>query len=1051
MSTLPGDAPSPNKIPLEDGRDESHHDTACGAETNLGHASHHPTVEELARKDDGRAPESTAFVSFDLPPDIPNYKIRTILGQGGMGIVYRAEQTQLSRSVAIKMLATPGKPSEEQLTRFHAEAAALARLRHPNIVEIYDYGEWNGRPYFVMELIEGRSLAELAAGKPLAPVFAARLIMIVAQAVQAVHEKGILHRDLKPGNVLLQNLSNDDPDRSIDLSHSVSFGGRTYVPKITDFGVAKDLLALQKITRTGTTVGTPQYMAPEQAESEYRAIGPATDVYGLGASLYELLTGVPPIRGATPLEILVQIPTHEPAAPGVLQPGIPRDLDLICGKCLEKLPTRRYASAQALADDLQAFLEGRPIKARPTGSVTRTVRWCRRRPLVAAFAGLSALLTLVLIASMMVYNGRLGVALTDARQSAEESGERLVQLYTLSGMRDVEEGLALSGMVWFAEALKHDLGHAAAERRHRIRLGTTSRQAPELRELWSGTEPVSAVAVDPSGKWVILAAEAGKVQIWNLETGQKTGSDTFFDRPLISLAISDDEQWIAGIDTAGNVRLWKPREGKASETVLKQDKPFDQVAFQSGSRRLILHQSDATLRVWNLAGATWQQISDWPASRVEFSVTSPDGTHAATIVRREAQQPHGAAESKYVARVWELEKGPRDAREIALAGEVLRVALSRRGKTLAIISRVRGPEDAQILPRTWIVDSATGKTIRGILPHPRPVLGFVFDPTGRRLLTSSADHRGRIWDTATGNLLGVALIHRSDDVKVAFSSNGRYIATGGIDNQARVWNLPLEQARTPPLPHQGTVRFIAFGLDNTCLITADESTLRVWKMREPSVPEDFTLPYSPADLNALQSRDGQFRLAIEGATAQVIESETGQPIGLPLAHASRILYAVFSPTGELVATTSDDNTARIWKTRTGEMLTAPLQHDGDVLFAAFSPDGTEIVTTSEDRTARLWDVATGEPLSPPWVHDDRVVAAEFRPDRNQVLTRELSGQTFQWDISPDMRPFETIQLWAQVMSGSRFVKDRGVVPIGADGLAQAWTAYQTRAQPRARP
>jgi eukaryotic-like serine/threonine-protein kinase len=180
------------------------------------------------------------------------------------------------------------------------------------------------------------------------------------------------------------------------------------------------------------------------------------------------------------------------------------------------------------------------------------------------------------------------------------------------------------------------------------------------------------------------------------------------------------------------------------------------------------------------------------------------------------------------------------------------------------------------------------------------------------------------------------------------------------------------------------------------------------------------------------SRDGKFRLVLEGTTTHIFETATGASVGQPLVHASRILYSVFSPAGDLVATTSDDNTARIWKTITGEMLTAPLQDEGDVLFAAFFLDGAEIVTASQDRTARLWDVATGEPLSPSWLHDEPVVAAEFRSDRNRVFTRELSGRTFQWDISPDTRPFETIQLWAQVMSGSRFVKDRGVVPIGAE-------------------
>jgi serine/threonine protein kinase/WD40 repeat protein len=1017
-------------------------ETGRRADTDLGLVGGTRVENDAAGQQNAQVYVGSAIATFEGPPELPNYKLRSILGQGGMGIVYRAEQTQLHRSVAIKMLSTPGKPTEEQLTRFHAEAAALARLRHPNIVEIYDYGEWNTRPFFVMELVEGSNLADLAEGKPQPPEFAARLMMIVARAVQAFHEKGILHRDIKPGNVLLQILSLDDPDRSTDRITGVTLDGRLFIPKITDFGVAKDLLAEQKITRTGTTVGTPQYMAPEQAESEYQAIGPATDIYGIGASLYELLTGLAPIRGSSPLEILAQIATHVPAAPSFLQPGVPRDLDIICNKCLEKLPTRRYASAQALAEDLQAFLEGRPIKARPASSLTRTIRWCRRRPLVAAFAGLSAVLAIVLIASLASYNSWLGIALKDAKLSAEESQHRLVELYTISGMRDVEEGFALSGMVWFTEALKQDRGKPEAELRHRIRLATTKRQAPELRDLWGGTERISAVAVNAAAQWVAVAENTGRVRLWNLETHQLLGPEVNFDQPLKVLRISGNGHWVAGIEAGGTVRLWQPKLGSAGSRALTQSTPFDQITFHSGGELLVLHQTDGGLKLWNLKNAQWQPIPDWPTSTPEQTVISPDGRHSALVSKNARKVDDGQDRQEFSVQVWETEEGPGKARVIPLAGIVLRVALNKDGSKLAIMSRLKGANDAEAVSKVWIVEVATGQTIKGILPHKSAVIGFVFDPTGDMLLTASSDHRGRIWNARTAELRGVGLIHRSDDVKVAFSQHGRLLATGGIDNQARIWDLLLEEARTPPLPHQGAVRFLAFVLDDQCLLTADDFTLRVWKIPVPNISTNFAMPKPDLKLKTVHSRDGKYFVKIDGPTAQVVDAATNLPMGAPLSHAADILYAVFSPTGEMLATTSEDNTARVWNSQTGELINTPLQHEGDVLFAAFSPDSSQLVTTSQDRTARLWDIITGQPLSPSWQHESSVVSAVFRTDRLEVMTSDASGRTFAWDISPDSRPVESIELWAQVMSGTRFVKNHGLVPFGARGQAESWHAYR---------
>jgi tetratricopeptide (TPR) repeat protein len=294
-------------------------------------------------------------------PRVPGYEIEKELGRGGMGVVYQARQVSLGRSVALKMILTGQMAGEEELMRFRREAEAVARLQHPNIVQIHEVGEHDGCSFFSLELCPGGSLAAKLGRKPLPPRQAAELAETLAHAVQAAHDQGIVHRDLKPANVLL----------SADGT-----------PKITDFGLAKRLDEVGQ-TQTGAVMGTPSYMAPEQAAGQSKQIGPATDVYALGVILYEMLTGRTPFGGGDVLEVLQRAIYDEPISPRLLRPSCPRDLETICLKCLHKEQGRRYHTARELADDLHCYLKGRPITARPVGRLERLSRWCVRRPVTA--------------------------------------------------------------------------------------------------------------------------------------------------------------------------------------------------------------------------------------------------------------------------------------------------------------------------------------------------------------------------------------------------------------------------------------------------------------------------------------------------------------------------------------------------------------------------------------------------------------------------------------------------------------------------------------------
>jgi eukaryotic-like serine/threonine-protein kinase len=359
-------------------------------------------------------------------PEVAGYEVLGLLGRGGMGVVYRARQLGLDRTVALKMISTGFQAGPKDLARFRAEAAALARLQHPNIVQIYDVGEAANRPYFVFEFVAGGSLAQYLQGTPQPVRPAAKLVDTLARAVHAAHASGVIHRDLKPANILLRDEREGARGESRDLS-PLAPRLASLIPKITDFGLAKctsgdgEAPDLRGPTVTGDLMGTPNYMAPEQAMVSRQPVGPAADVYALGAILYELLTGRPPFTGETPLATVLQVLNNEPVPVTSLQPNVPRDLETICLKCLRKEPRQRYGSALELAEDLQRFLQDEPIRARPVGAVEKLWRWVRRHPAPAGLLAAGLLAPAVALVTLSLLSARLvrSNALESAAQQAE--------------------------------------------------------------------------------------------------------------------------------------------------------------------------------------------------------------------------------------------------------------------------------------------------------------------------------------------------------------------------------------------------------------------------------------------------------------------------------------------------------------------------------------------------------------------------------------------------------------------------------------------------------
>ncbi len=453
------------------------------AEPLIGDAGQsNPTIGLLPERDSD-SDGATSEMTNRAVPAIPGYEILGELGRGGMGVVYRARQVRLNRPCALKMILGGAHASPEAATRFLAEAEAVARLAHPNVVQIRHIGDVDGLPYFELEYVDGGSLDKRLNGTPWPARRAAELIEPLARGVAEAHRLGIVHRDLKPGNVLL---------------------AADGTPKLTDFGLAKSMASDGGLTRTDSIMGSPGYMSPEQAEGNTKQVGPPADIYALGVILYELLTGGPPFRGTTALEVIDQVKNTEPVPPSRLVPGLPRDVETIALKCLQKEPGKRYDSAAALAEDLRRFLGREAIIARPIPFWERAWRWCRRHPAPAALSAAIVLVAALGLAGILWQwdeavkarnlASKRAVAEATARQDAQDARAAaettLVDMYTTAGIQAGDQGEHARASLWFANAARR--GEADSDRRfaNAVRARTWGRQA---------FTPLRAVVAD--GSW----------------------------------------------------------------------------------------------------------------------------------------------------------------------------------------------------------------------------------------------------------------------------------------------------------------------------------------------------------------------------------------------------------------------------------------------------------------------------------------------------------------------------------------------------------------------
>jgi WD40 repeat protein/tetratricopeptide (TPR) repeat protein/tRNA A-37 threonylcarbamoyl transferase component Bud32 len=870
-------------------------------------------------------------------PHIPGFEILGELGRGGMGVVYKARQVSLNRIVALKMVLAGAHARPEDLARFLIEAEAVAHLQHPSIVQIFDVGEHAGLPFFALEYLEGGSLHQKLQGTPLPAREAAQMVAALALAMYAAHERGIIHRDLKPANILL--------DRE----------GR---PKITDFGLAKRVEGGPSLTQANAIMGTPSYMAPEQASGQSKAVGPAADIYALGAILYELLTGRPPFRAPTPPDTLFQVLHEEPIPLRRLQPKLPRDLETICLKCLRKDARQRYASAQALAEDVRRFLAGEAILARPVASWERSVKWARRRP---AVTGLLTALVVVLV------GGLIGMALLwqQAKEAAAQAFERqeeaeiarreaLIRAYVENSERftaDRDLQGATTQLSKVSQLLKP--GVPIQEEAHRARLTAFLSQCPRLLQVWAHPKPVSCADFSPDGRWVATACADGSVRIWEVATGKMAVSLEYGGR-IHRVVFSPDSQQDRLVIAASQdhaIQVWNQATERTITLPLDnlpgREEPGLEarvhVAFSADGRRLVSSGDGLPVKVWSikLGKLVWELP---PKERICRAVFSPNGKWVATA----GQYGH--------ARLRDVNKGVM-AKTFWHSSPVLDIGFSPDSRLVVTTAANR---------TTCVWDVNTSRPVTWIAPN-RIVQQVAFSPDGLRVLATEEGEECRVsvWDARTGQPL-TSLVHGHVISGAAFSPDGRYIVTGSVDHTAAVMYVMTGQFLIPPLKHAGAVRSVAFSPDGRCiLVGGDDGTVRLW---------------------------------------DVHPSYRGN---LALRHAGMVHFAAFSPDGRRIVTTCEDGRARIWDAASGRPMGQPLQHDGPVLQAAFSRDGEKVVTASADKTARVWQVA-GAPAAPPLKHPGAVLAAFFGPDANSVTTVCTDKKVRVWDLAngqPRFFPF----------------------------------------------
>jgi eukaryotic-like serine/threonine-protein kinase len=959
--------------------DKRHLDDLAGRDATVPAASDPFDAATLAPKSKTHLDAPTLVSVADIAAEAPRtgalvryfgeYELLEEIAHGGMGVVYKARQVKLNRIVALKMILAGQFASKEDVQRFHTEAEAAAGLDHPGIVPIFEVGEHGGQHYFSMAFIDGQSLSARLADGPMPPREAAELVRKVAEAVQYAHEKGVIHRDLKPANVLLakadlaESLSADKPS-----SLSIQLPASRLQPKITDFGLAKKTAGDSNLTGTGQILGTPSYMPPEQAAGRISQVRETADVYSLGAIFYATLTGRPPFQADNPLDTLLQVLEREPVAVRELNSNVPLDLETICLKCLEKDRRRRFQTAKDLAEELQRFLEGRPILSRPIGRPERAWRWCRRNPIIAG------LITAVVLSLLI---GTL-VSARFAMVAQEQAAKELEQRKTAdrhAALLHADRSLAYCtpddpaiGIMWFTRSLieANKVADQRLESLCRLQLSGWLESMPPL------------VAVLPTG--VVLGA-----------------------------AFSEDGTMLHTSSDGSSLKTWNLTDRSNKESGIPGGAKTFKATFDPQGRYMAVSRLDHAIQCYDLRDN--QPVGplliypDRNMRTMRFVVFSPDGSRLLSISENTA------------VRLWHVATG--ESVELLPPGPSNTInnpsvaAFTADGSQLL----VSYPNEV------FSFNAASGQLIGPIEPLGKRLNGMAFSPDGSRLVTATTTE-AQIWDAKTwrriGNSWPITVSH-IDNVEVVFSPDGKMVATGDATNVRLIdaaIGLPIcapMRLRYLRVWEGESIKSLAFSRDGSLLMAGGASANScIWRVA-PQARRTRVLTHQDVSRGEF-SPDG--RVVITGSRgrgAQLWDVSSGLPRANKLDISGVVLVLAFDSSGQRVVAGSVGNTARVWDVQDGAPLTPVLRHSNTVDDAAFAVDGQSLWTLSRDGRAFHWNLATGDLIGDPVICEPNksclVVCGIFgpllvEPTQLRDLTRQgsviVKAQTGGWAVAhPD--------------------------------------------------
>jgi len=765
-----------------------------------------------------------------------DYELLEEIARGGMGVIYKARQVSLDRIVAIKMIRAGRLASDVDVRRFHAEAEAAANLQHPNIVAIHEVGEHEGRHYFSMDYIEGRSLEEMLRENPLPAGRAAGYARAIAEAVEYAHRQGTLHRDLKPSNVLI-----DRHDQ----------------PQITDFGLAKRVRKSDDLTKTGEVMGTPNYMSPEQATAKQADVKETADIYSLGAMLYALLTGRPPFQADTPLAMLKLVAEQEPVPPRMLNRNIPRDLETICLRCLEKERRRRYPTARELADDLQRFLNGEPIHARPVGRAERLWRWCRRKPVVA---GLAALVAGAVVVGGVVSSHFAAEAARKREEADRRRHEARRSRYSadmVKARQDWEKGDA--GRLWsFLDGHRPKPGEEDLRGWEWYYLQALLHK--DLHTFRGHVGTVHAVDWSQDGSRLASAGEDHTLRVWSGVGGKPLGVLRGHSARVTSVAWSPDSRHLASASDDGTVRIWDWEKSEVIATLTGHRGPVNAVAWRADGRQLASAGKDSKVKVWDVATGE-ESLSlccgqrTGPLSSVSWS---PDGQRL-------------AAGQGGTTTLWDVTTGGhRHVPDRSGLGPVWSVAWRPDGQLLAVANK-------QLRVQLWNPVTAEMESV--LLDHKGPVRSVAWSPDGERLASASDDRTLKIWDVAAEKVAVTLFGHHAPVVSVTWKPDGTQLATASEDGTIKVWDATQVAEAVTTRRHSNWVIAVAWSPDGKRLASAHlESEVGIW------------------------------------------DPDTGDELTKLKGHTDRVWCVAWSPDGKRLATGGMDKTVRVWEAVGGPAL-----------------------------------------------------------------------------------------------------------------------------------